>query len=92
MPPLIRGGFSFSKSEAIDGNIRSFEKSKSGPCRCWTQRTERPFARFGLLRGFTLSELNHNAPAWAALAESGDEEKYSPFVPTFPKAPVELLR
>ena len=45
-----------------------WEKTEDGikqfPCRCWTQRTERPLARFGLFKGFTAPELKFRSPAF----------------------------
>ncbi len=53
----------------------------------WTQRTERPLARFVLFSGFTLPDLMFKKPALTLPAAYDDEDHQSPSVPTFVKAP-----
>ncbi|WP_289641365.1 hypothetical protein [uncultured Alistipes sp.] len=60
--------------------------------RCWTQRTERAFARLSAFRGLTLLVLKPMSPALRLPAEWDEEDHHQPPSPTAAKAPDEGWR
>ncbi len=49
--------------EPFVGEFLPLRTGRKQLCRCWTQRTERPFARFVLFSGFTHVALKFRKPA-----------------------------